>query len=136
MYGVTFVITAYNKEAFLEGTLNSVLAQDGDFEREFIVIENGSEDRSGEIADDLVGSLPNGRVIRLTPNRGPAIAQNAGAEAATMPAVKFLDGDDRPRRGVHLVGCSNRRAQNRCTQQERENERAVTNRHARHSNAA
>jgi glycosyltransferase involved in cell wall biosynthesis len=94
MYGVTFVITAYNKEAFLEGTLNSVLAQDGDFEREFIVIENGSADRSGEIADDLVGGLPNGRVIRLTPNQGPAIAQNTGVEVATMQAVKFLDGDD------------------------------------------
>ena len=93
-HGVTFVVTAYNKEAFLEGTLKSVLAQEGGFEREFIVIENGSEDRSGEIADDLVGSLPNGRVIRLTPNRGPAIAQNTGVEAAAMPAVKFLDGDD------------------------------------------
>lgn len=94
MDGVTFVITAYNKEAFLEGTLKSVLAQEGDFEREFIVIENGSEDRSGEIADDLVGTLVNGRVIRLMPNQGPAIAQNTGAEAATLPAVKFLDGDD------------------------------------------
>ena len=75
LHGVSFVVTAYNKEAFLEGTLKSVLAQEGDFEREFIVIENGSEDRSGEIADDLVASLPNGRVIRLTPNQGPAIAQ-------------------------------------------------------------
>ncbi len=92
--GVSFVVTAYNKEAFLERTLKSVLAQEGDFDKEFIVIENGSGDRSGEIADDLVGSLPNGRVIRLTPNRGPAIAQNAGVEAATLPAVKFLDGDD------------------------------------------
>jgi len=92
--GVSFVVTAYNKEAFLEGTLKSVLAQEGDFEREFIVIENGSGDRSGEIADDLVGTLDNGRVIRLTPNQGPAIAQNTGAEAATMSAIKFLDGDD------------------------------------------
>ncbi|MBC8339991.1 MAG: glycosyltransferase family 2 protein [Alphaproteobacteria bacterium] len=94
LHGVSFVVTAYNKEAFLEGTLKSVLDQEGDFEREFIVIENGSEDRSGEIADDLVGSLPNGRVIRLNPNQGPAIAQNTGVEAATMPAIKFLDGDD------------------------------------------
>jgi glycosyltransferase involved in cell wall biosynthesis len=31
----------------------------------------------------------------LTPNQGPAIAQNTGAEAATLPAIKFLDGDDR-----------------------------------------
>ena len=93
-HGVTFVVTAYNKEAFLEGTLKSVIAQEGDYDKEFIVIENGSEDRSGEIADDLVGTLPNGRVIRLMPNQGPAIAQNTGAEAATMPAIKFLDGDD------------------------------------------
>lgn len=91
--GVTFIVTAYNKERYLEATLKSILAQDGDFEKEFIVVDDGSTDRSVEIARDLVGSLPNGKVIEQ-PNSGPGVAQNTGTEAATLPAIKFLDGDD------------------------------------------
>ncbi len=91
--GVSFVVTVFNKERYLEATLNSVLAQEGDFEKEFIVVDDGSSDRSVEIARDLVGSLPHGKVIEQ-PNSGPGVAQNTGVEAATLPAIKFVDGDD------------------------------------------
>ncbi|NQV85092.1 MAG: glycosyltransferase family 2 protein [Rhodospirillales bacterium] len=91
--GVSFVVTVFNKERYLEATLNSVLAQEGDFEKEFIVVDDGSTDRSVEIARNLIGSLPNGRVIEQ-PNSGPGVAQNTGADAATLPAIKFIDGDD------------------------------------------
>jgi len=92
-YGVSFVVTVFNKERYLEATLNSILAQDGDFEREFIVVDDGSTDRSVEIAEALIGSLANGQVLRQ-PNSGPGVAQNTGVAAATLPAIKFLDGDD------------------------------------------
>ena len=32
--GVAFVITVYNKERYLEGTLKSILAQEGGFDRD------------------------------------------------------------------------------------------------------
>ncbi len=92
-HGVSFVVTVFNKERYLEATLNSVLAQEGDFDKEFIVVDDGSSDRSVEIARDLVGSLPNGKVIEQ-PNNGPGVAQNTGTDAATLPAIKFIDGDD------------------------------------------
>lgn len=91
--GVSFVVTAYNKERYLEATLKSILAQEGDLEREFIVVDDGSSDRSVEIAEDLIGSLANGKVIQQS-NGGPGKAQNTGVAAATLPAIKFLDGDD------------------------------------------
>ena len=71
--GVSFVVTAYNKERYLEATLKSILAQEGDFEREFIVVDDGSSDRSVEIAEDLIGSLANGKVIQQS-NGGPGKA--------------------------------------------------------------
>jgi glycosyltransferase involved in cell wall biosynthesis len=91
--GVSFVVTAYNKERYLEATLKSILAQEGDFERKFIVVDDASTDRSVEITEDLIGSLANGRVIQQL-NSGPGMAQNTGVDAATLPAIKFLDGDD------------------------------------------
>jgi glycosyltransferase involved in cell wall biosynthesis len=91
--GVSFVVTVYNKESFLEATLLSILRQDGSFEREFIVIDDGSADRSLEIAGDLVGTLPNGTVIRQA-NSGPAHALNAAVAAAGLPVIKPVDGDD------------------------------------------
>ena len=91
--GVSFVVTAYNKERYLEATLKSILAQEGDLEREFIVVDDGSSDRSVEIAEDLIGSLANGKVIQQS-NGGSGKAQNTGVAAATLLAIKFLDGDD------------------------------------------
>ena len=48
MKGVSFVVTLYNKEQYLEATLNSILAQKGDFDREYIVVDDQSTDRSTE----------------------------------------------------------------------------------------
>jgi len=102
--GVSFVVTAYNKERYLEATLKSILAQEGDLEREFIVVDDGSSDRSVEIAEDLIGSLANGKVIQQS-NGGPGKAQNTGVAAATLPVIKFLDGDDLCRRMPCLTCC-------------------------------
>ena len=91
--GVSFVVTVFNKEPFLERTLNSLLKQEGDFQREFLVVDDGSTDRSFEIALDVIGVLANGRVLRQE-NSGPAVALNNGVAEATLPFVKTLDGDD------------------------------------------
>ena len=91
--GVSFVLTVFNKERHLEATLRSVLDQEGDFERQVIVVDDGSDDRSLEIANDLLADHPNAKVIHQT-NKGPARALNAGVAAATMTVVKPFDGDD------------------------------------------
>ena len=90
--GVAFIVTSYNKEVYLPFVLKSLLAQEGDFEREYIVVDDQSTDRSPEIAMDLVGRLPNGRVLRQS-NAGPANAQDHGVRYATLPLLKFVDGD-------------------------------------------
>ena len=91
--GVSFVITVYDKEPYLEATIGSVLGQAGDFEREIIVVDDDSRDRSRELAGDLLSGVAGARVLTQE-NSGPARAMNLGVAAATMPVIKPMDGDD------------------------------------------
>ena len=84
---VTVIVAAYNGERFLKETLESVFAQD--FETfEVVFVDDGSEDRTGEIAQ----SFPV-RYVRQ-PNQGLPAARNAGLAVARGDLVAFLDDDD------------------------------------------
>jgi glycosyltransferase involved in cell wall biosynthesis len=90
---VSFVVTVYNKREYLPGVLAALLAQEGDFERETIVVDDGSTDGSGEWLAREGPRLPGFRLI-AQPNRGPSVGTNRGLAAASMPLVKLVDGDD------------------------------------------
>jgi glycosyltransferase involved in cell wall biosynthesis len=90
---VSFVLTVYNKRRYLTDVLASVAAQQGDFEREVIVVDDGSTDGSRDLLESLGPRLPGFRLI-TQPNQGPSVATNRGLAAASMPLVKLLDGDD------------------------------------------
>jgi glycosyltransferase involved in cell wall biosynthesis len=103
---VSFVLTVYNKCRYLADVLASVGAQEGDFEREVIVVDDGSTDGSRELLESLGPHLPGFHLI-AQPNRGPSIATNRGLAAASMPLIKLLDGDDllAPDATRHLIDC-------------------------------
>lgn len=85
---VSVVIPAFNGEAYLAQAIRSVLDQD--YPRvELIVVDDGSSDRSAEIA----GSFAHVRLLRQ-PNRGNAAARNAGIESARGDRIALLDQDD------------------------------------------
>ena len=91
---VSFVILCYNKEDHLERSIGSVLAQEGDFERQIICVNNGSTDRSPQIMADLLAGVENSKIIVLDKNYGVSRSLNTGVAAATLPLIKPLDGDD------------------------------------------
>jgi len=103
---VSFVLTVYNKRQYLADVLASVAAQEGDFEREVIIVDDGSTDGSRELLESLGPQLPGFRLI-AQPNQGPSVATNRGLAAASMPLVKLLDGDDllAPYATQHLIEC-------------------------------
>jgi|SRR5271166_1659690 len=103
---VSFVLTVYNKRRYLADVLASVAAQDGDFDREVIIVDDGSTDGSRDLLESLGSRLPGFRLI-VQPNQGPSIATNRGLAAASMPLVKLLDGDDllAPDATRHLIDC-------------------------------
>jgi glycosyltransferase involved in cell wall biosynthesis len=108
-HAVSFVLTVYNKAPYLARVLASVAAQEGKFERETIVVDDGSSDGSAQIIAALGPGLPGFRLIAQG-NQGPAIATNRGLAAATMPFVKLVDGDDllAPCATQHLIAASER----------------------------
>jgi glycosyltransferase involved in cell wall biosynthesis len=88
MNAISVIITAYNREAYLAEAIESVLAQTRQA-GEIIVIDDGSTDRTGEIAR----SFP--RVTTVTQeNRGIGGARNSGVARATGNLIAFLDSDD------------------------------------------
>ena len=93
MSSVSFIIPVYNKSCFLNYVIKCLKNQSGDFEREFIFIDDGSTDNSYEIISSLTKDLKNTRILRQK-NMGSANATNAGIKFARMKYLKFLDADD------------------------------------------
>ena len=88
---VSVLIDTYNHERFIEEALVSVLEQDFPApDREIIVVDDGSTDRTPEIARKFEPRL---RLLRKT-NGGQASAFNAGIPECKGEIVSFLDGDD------------------------------------------
>jgi glycosyltransferase involved in cell wall biosynthesis len=84
---VTVIVAAFNGERFLKETLESVFAEEFD-SFEVVFVDDGSEDRTGEIAQ----SFPV-RYLRQE-NQGLPAARNAGLAVARGDLVTFLDDDD------------------------------------------
>lgn len=61
---------------------------------EVIIINDGSPDRSGEIADQLAYEIPQVRVFHHETNKGYGAAIQAGFHNAQYEWVCFTDGDD------------------------------------------
>lgn len=89
MTRISTIIPAHNAEAFIRETLDSALAQTHP-DQEIIVVDDGSTDRTVEIAQTYGDRL---QVIRQQ-NAGPAAARNAGARLASGEWLAFLDADD------------------------------------------
>ncbi len=89
---VSVVIPVRDLRTYLPEAIESVLAQTVPAETvEVIVVDDGSTDGSGEVAERYA---PRVRVLRQ-PSRGLPAARNAGIDAASAPYLQFLDADDR-----------------------------------------
>jgi len=88
---VSVLIDTYNHERFIEQAIVSVLEQDfPESEREIIVVDDGSTDRTPEIVKKFESRV---RLLRKE-NGGQASAFNAGIPECKGEIIAFLDGDD------------------------------------------
>jgi glycosyltransferase involved in cell wall biosynthesis len=86
---ISVVIPARNEETFILGCLEAVIRQTLPPD-EIIVVDNGSTDRTAELAQGMGVKLVN------CPTPGVAVARQAGLEAATGDWVVTTDADSRP----------------------------------------
>src|SRR3989344_3203089 len=80
------IISAYNEEKTIGKTLESLEGQ-GFRDFETIVVDDGSSDRTAEIARKA------GAKVITQENSGPAAARNNGAENAKSEIIVFIDAD-------------------------------------------
>ena len=91
---VSFIVTVYNKALYLPFVIRGLARQEGEFEREFIFVDDGSTDDSVKILGELKETLPGRVEIIEQDNSGPSMATNKGFEISTGDIIKFVDGDD------------------------------------------
>ena len=89
---LSFVVPAYNEEAYLPACLESVLAQTRELGDavEIIVVNNASSDRTREVALSYAGV----RVVD-EPQKGLTFARQAGFAASTGELIANVDSDSR-----------------------------------------
>lgn len=92
MMKVSVIIPMYKVEEYLRECLDSVANQTLK-DIEVLCIDDGSPDRSAEIAAEYVSKYSNFKLIRKE-NGGLSSTRNVGIEAASGEYVYFLDSDD------------------------------------------
>lgn len=86
---VAVIVPAYNCADFIDECLQSILGQEGPFELDVVVVDDGSSDGTAEVV------ARHGGVRQIAQaNRGPAAARNNGIRSSTAEFVAFLDSDD------------------------------------------
>ena len=98
---LSIIIPIYNVEDTLRRCLESVLGQMDD-RMEVIIVDDGSTDTSGQIAEQMTAGRTDCRLIRQA-NKGLSAARNAGIEAATGEYITFTDSDDFVARGTYTA---------------------------------
>ena len=90
---ISIIVPAYNAEAYLPETLDSIFLQEVSFPLEVIVINDGSTDSTLSLLQKYKLEYQNLTVI-TTENKGPANARNEGIQAALGKYLMFVDSDD------------------------------------------
>jgi glycosyltransferase involved in cell wall biosynthesis len=93
---LSYFFPAHNEEANIEGLVAEALETLPSLAETFeiIAVDDGSRDRTGEIADRLAAEHPDVvRVVHHDPNRGYGGALRSGFEASRYELLAFTDGD-------------------------------------------
>lgn len=91
---LSIIIPVYNVERYIVKCLDSVKVSIGDRKNvEVVVVDDGSPDRSIEVAQPILNTMPYSTLIRQK-NQGLSCARNAGLDEARGEYVWFVDSDD------------------------------------------
>lgn len=95
-FKITILSAVYKAEAFLDEAIQSILDQTIGFSEnvQYILVDDGSPDRSGEICDRYREQYPDNIVVVHQENGGVARARNAGIPYIKGRYVCCMDPDD------------------------------------------
>lgn len=89
---ITFVVPCYNSESYMRHCIDTLLP--GGTDIEILIVDDGSGDRTGEIADAYQNEYPD--IVRAIhkENGGHGSGVNVGIEQAQGEFLKVVDSDD------------------------------------------
>lgn len=93
---ISFFCPAYNEEENLESVVLKVIEILKEISNRFevIIVNNGSTDKTGDIADNLAKRIPEVRVIHHSTNREYGGALKSGFTNAKYENVAYMDSDN------------------------------------------
>lgn len=89
---LSFAVPCYNSEAYMEKCIESLLP--GGKDVEILIVDDGSSDRTAEIADAYAAKYPDIIHAIHQPNGGHGAAVNTGLKHASGVYFKVVDSDD------------------------------------------
>ncbi len=89
---ISVIIPAYNEEKTIQDVLYALLREMPEA-HEIIVVDDGSTDRTADLAEAFSQRIAIVKVIRQTPNQGKTAALRAGFAASTGDIVLVQDAD-------------------------------------------
>ena len=89
---ISFAIPSYNSQEYMAKAIESILP--GKEEVEIIIVNDGSKDRTSEIAHEYMEKYPDIVKVVDKENGGHGDAVNAGLSHATGKYFKVVDSDD------------------------------------------
>jgi glycosyltransferase involved in cell wall biosynthesis len=91
---LSLVIPAYNEAARIVDTVQETIAwlSTQPYPAELIVVDDGSDDGTADLAQSALAGYPHGRLLRIA-HSGKAAAVRAGMLAATGDQIAFSDAD-------------------------------------------
>ena len=98
---ISVVIPVYNVAPYLEKCVKSVIDQSYS-DLEIILVDDGSNDGSGNICDEFK-EIDSRVIVIHQENQGLSVARNSGLDRATGEWIAFLDSDDWIERNAYEV---------------------------------
>ncbi len=89
---ISVIMLTYNREHFIAAAIKSILSQTFD-DFEFIIVDNGSSDKSGLIAEKFAKQDSRIKVIHITKDN-IGTGRNRGLDLAKGDYIAFIDDDD------------------------------------------
>jgi glycosyltransferase involved in cell wall biosynthesis len=93
MHQISIIVPIYNADSYLAKCIESLINQDYPH-LQIILVNDGSTDRSLEIASEYAAKDNRIEVHSQDRNQGQSIARNIGLQQAKGEYVSFVDADD------------------------------------------
>lgn len=93
MLRCTYVILLNNNENNIYNLIDSLKGTSGNFRKEFIIVDDGSDDSTLGLVKAAVNDLPRSTIITQE-NQGFAVSVNKAISLATGDYIHFVEGDE------------------------------------------